>query len=698
MSEIENVAIEAFESVIRKDGGFRPRAGQRKMASQVAKTFATAKLGSTDPAGRVISVIQAGTGVGKSLAAAVPAVAVALQRKTRVIISTATVALQEQLMEKDLPRFSGLMDQPFTFALAKGRGRYVCKSKLWRFTGAIEDATAQLFDDSGDEDEHQDKSAPDVSESTVVLYRELARDLASGKWDGEQDSLDRLGIGEFWPRIAAERSTCTVRKCPQFKECTYYAARKKLADSDVIVANHDLLLASLDTNLLPDLGESLLILDEGHEFASVASSQLSAEMDLTNLRWIDQLAKRLQIVGAKLDYDKTAEAVHLARRLKQAIGEMQHLAMSMFSTEESRREKTIRLPKGEIPAAMEEPLRQLDAMARNLAAHLRELSDKLHENMAEHPEDASTLNALYAAMGTLAPRVTAVAQTTGLMLQQGAEPNAKWFSFEDESGYIRIRLHASPLTPAGVLPEELWDRVKAAVITSATITSCGSFDYFLSEVGLDRVEGVATLEVESPFDFKKQGRLLVKATKSNPRNIDAFNKEMIEQFIVDIQEVKTGALALFTSRKHLQQALDSLPEELAPRVLAQGALSRSALLVEHKRRVDAGEPSIIFGLQSFGQGVDLAGRYCETVYIAKLPFQPPTDPIAEARAEWLDSQQRDAFSELSVPAASVRMNQWAGRLIRTEEDRGTVICYDKRLLETGYGRQIVRGMPPFAQA
>lgn len=357
------------------------------------------------------------------------------------------------------------------------------------------------------------------------------------------------------------------------------------------------------------------------------------------------------------------------------------------------RSGTVMLPA--TPDAMLEPLRQLDVMAKSMSGHLKALSDSLQEKLKEEPGGNATLTSMYAAMGALAPRVTAVVQTTQLMLLQDGEPCAKWFSFDDESGYIRIRINASPLTPAVALGDELWDRVRAAVITSATITSCGSFDYFLSEVGLDRVGGVSTLEVESPFDFKKQGRLVVRSTKTSPRNIEAFNQEMIELLLVDIAEVKSGCLVLFTSKKHLQQALGSLPTDLGQRVLAQGSMSRSVLLAEHKRRIDAGEPSIIFGLQSFGQGVDLAGRYCETVCIAKLPFQPPNDPIAEARAEWLESQRRDAFSELSVPAASVRMNQWAGRLIRTEEDIGTVICYDKRLLETGYGRQIVKGMPPF---
>lgn len=696
MNPTAKIAFEAYETVLGGDPVFKSRPGQRDMARQVAKTFASGTLGESEAPTRSIAVIQAGTGVGKSLAASVPAIAAAIQRKTRVIISTATITLQQQLVEKDLPRFSALMDKPFTFMLAKGRSNYVCKVKLERSTSGKGGDLHGLFDDEPEQDPSKDPGPPTAaSESAIVLHRELARDLASGKWDGEKDTVGIAGAGLKWETVAADRHTCTGRRCPMFSGCTYYEARKRLADVDVIVANHALLLASLGTKVLPDLSDTLLIVDEGHALAEVASGQFTAEMDLTNLRWLDQLAQRVQKVGTAIRYDSTAEAIELTRSVKRALNELQAIGMGLFPVDRPAGQDTVRFEHGAIPDYLEQPLLNVQATANALAKHMTGLADTLNTLLKESPGDAARLTTMYSALGAFAPRLDGALQAATLLLEHAEEPNAKWLSFSDETGYVTVKAHASPLNPGKHLAKVFWSQVRSAVITSATLTSCGSFDFLLNEIGLRDDPDVTTLSVESPFDFKRQGRLVVVRTKSSARDIAEYNREVIGEFLVDAADVKSGALALFTSKKHMQQTHESMPESLAARVLVQGSMSRSALIREHKRRVDAGEPSLILGLQSFGQGVDLAGAYCETLMLAKLPFQPPTDAIGQARAEWLTTQGRDSFNELSVPATGVKLNQWVGRLIRTEEDTGTVICYDKRLVDTGYGRRLLSGMPPF---
>jgi ATP-dependent DNA helicase DinG len=234
------------------------------------------------------------------------------------------------------------------------------------------------------------------------------------------------------------------------------------------------------------------------------------------------------------------------------------------------------------------------------------------------------------------------------------------------------------------------------VLTSATIRSLGSFDYFLEEVGLAGDPDVQTLAVKSTFDYASQGKLTVVMTANKARDFDAFNREVAGEMVADIAEVERGALALFTSRAHMEMTYAAMPDDLKQRVLVQGSMSRSKLIAEHRRRVDAGEASTILGLQSFGQGVDLPGAYCETVLIAKLPFVPPTDPVGQARAEWLRKRGRDPFEELVVPAVGVKMTQWTGRLIRSNTDTGNIICYDRRLIDAGFGRQIRKGLPPYA--
>lgn len=696
--------MKAFEHVVSAAGDFSHRPGQHQMALEVSRAFSQATLGEDAQPTRRIAVIQAGTGVGKSLAACVPAMTIALARNTRVIISTATVALQEQLVNKDLPRFIELLGdhlgQTVTVALAKGRGRYVCRTKLMRAAGGEADPHADLFEDeapavvpsANDQAQHQGHHQA----HQMLVLQGLAKKL-NNTWNGELDTLPVPQAEVDWSALAAERSTCTARHCPDFGACVYYQARKQLATAQVIVANHDLLMASMGANVLPDISNSLLILDEAHELPQVASSQFAASMDLSSLRWTDQLAKRIQKVGTELRYDSTAQAITLCRDVRQALSDLQTLVMDLWGLDALKKGAPERLPFGNLPEALVEPMALTSRVAQALAAHMKSMSDMLGKQIKDSPERAPRLSSMYAALGALSPRLDGVVDTTRLMLAhaEDATPDAKWFEFDDERGLVRITAHASPLMAGPLLASYVWPRVRGAVVTSATITSCGRFDFFLAESGLRADDAVSTLEVQSPFDFAQQATLRVHRTTAEPRDVQAYNAEVSLAMVQDLRVLERGALVLFTSKAHLAQAVSALPEILRDRVLVQGDASRIEILRRHKQRVDEGQPSIIFGLQSFGQGVDLPGAYCETVMVAKLPFTPPTDPVGQARAEWLQSLGRDAFSELVVPATSIKLNQWVGRLIRTEQDRGQVICYDKRLSETAYGRRILQGLPAF---
>jgi ATP-dependent DNA helicase DinG len=241
----------------------------------------------------------------------------------------------------------------------------------------------------------------------------------------------------------------------------------------------------------------------------------------------------------------------------------------------------------------------------------------------------------------------------------------------------------------------LWSQVRGAIVTSASLTRCGSFDYFLKEAGLSNNPNVTALEVSSPFNYRTQGTLTVVHTRADPKNADAYTAEMVQALMADIENVKRGALVLFTSRAQMRAATEALPGHLQDMVLVQGTQSRTRLLAAHTARVESGMPSVLFGLQSFGEGLDLPGALCETVFIAKLPFAPPSDPVDEARAEWLRTVGRDPFNELVIPATGIKLLQWTGRAIRTEEDQARVVCYDKRLTQTAYGKRMLSGLPPY---
>ena len=709
--EISRLALDAFDYAVDAAGSFRDRPGQRLMAEKVAHTFSIATLGKTEEGGdepvRAIAVIQAGTGVGKSLAYCAPAIAAALARNTRVMISTATVALQEQLVNKDLPALAAILPQDFRFGLAKGRGRYVCKLKLSRHAGTAEEGE--------DDDLFTDElaAAPlHVMQARSTFYASLVRDLACGAWDGVRDNLAQPPESDFWSPVAAEASSCTSKHCPVYNQCSYFEKRKELVGAQVIVVNHDLLMSSLGSRMLPELDNCLLVLDEGHHLPAVALDHFAASMDLSRTLWLETLATRARRTGGLMNVSEASDAPRLAAQLRQGMVDLSRLLMDLHGQEFKNTRSAygpvrFRLPRGQLPEALDEPLRLLSVLADSFLALLNEIAKALRTAMRDQPDEARRLSILYAQLGMLSPRLEKMQTTTELLLksaetEQDSVPVAKWFTFETsdggmDSGMVVIKAHASPILPGTTLRNNFWSRVRAAVVTSATLTSCGQFDFYLRESGLQNDEAVTALEVASPFDYASQGRFVTVETRADPKQAEAFTAEMVQCLLGDVAQVEHGALCLFTSREQMRQAVAALDGTLRGTVLVQGELPRTVLLERHRDRVEAGGASVIFGMQSFGEGLDLPGQLCESVFIAKLPFASPDDPVGEARAEWLRSVGRDPFSELVVPATAIRLAQWAGRAIRLETDRAFVYCYDRRLVNTPYGKRLLQGLPPFLQ-
>jgi ATP-dependent DNA helicase DinG len=693
-------ALSAFEKVVGATDGFRLREGQHAMAQCVADTLARADLGEHSAPSKAIAVIQAGTGVGKSAAYASTAIAMALERKTRVLISTATVALQEQLMTKDLPALARSMDKPFTFALAKGRGRYVCKIKLERLVG-VGAGEEDMFEDDMPVPKISALSQEAIEARRTQLFESMAHKLAVASWDGDRDTLPETPDPSDWSTVAAERHTCTARHCPRYKECSYYNARTKLTEANVIVANHDLVLASLGMKTLPELDNCLVVFDEGHHLPAVALDQFSSAMDLSNLRWLDKLPKGMQEVAAKLNLHLGEDVQTVTSQLKGALTTLARLAMDLVWAQTGKNARgegndgTLRFAHGLLPEALTEPVTQIHAQAQGLSKALDALGVDIKAIAKEDPSQAVLCAQLYAKLGGLAPRLGSIVSTAGLLLEHGEQPLAKWLEAESQNGYLTMTAHACPIVPGDLLRQFLWSQVRGAIVTSASLTSCGSFDYFLKEAGLNNNPNVTALEVSSPFNYRTQGTLTVVATQADPKNAEAYTTEMVRTLMDDIESVKRGALVLFTSRAQMRAATDALPGHLIDMVLAQGTQSRTRLLAAHAQRVEGGMPSVLFGLQSFGEGLDLPGALCETVFIAKLPFAPPSDPVDEARAEWLRKVGRDPFNELVIPATGIKLLQWTGRAIRTEEDQARVICYDKRLTQTAYGKRMLSGLPPY---
>ncbi len=735
LQELSLATMRTFDLTVSRMEGFRARPGQRQMAQHIAETLGrlawpdkNEQQAEATPAGRAIAVVQAGTGVGKSAAYAATVIPLALANGKRVVISTATVALQEQLITKDLPALATALPQPFVFALAKGRGRYVCRLKLDQLC-AGDSNTANLFSDDEAEEGHDAHLATKGDEGArAAMYAQWSRLLDEGTWDGDRDRLAEPPEAATWSAVAAERHTCTARHCPCYQGCSYYRARARLAQSQVIVVNHDLLLSTLGLHALPDPSDCYLVLDEAHHLGKVAQGQFTESMDLMRGAWLDKLPKVVTDVGGAMGHAPTVNVTEAARELKSAQTELARLAMARLSTSEEWLSLTgkkgslrprngrdagagfefslpgviERLEDGRLPAEWLDPVQRMSRWAGLLLKELEGMAAALKAMARDDPGTAPRCAQLYSRLGTLAPRVQHMAATAELWLQEpasGQAPLAKWLEAGIQGGLVSLSAHACPIQPGQLLRHHFWSKVRAAVATSASLVTCGSFDHFLHESGLAFDEDVHVREVQSPFDHARQGRLEVVVTASDPKDVDAYTREMLDLLMADLQHVKRGALVLFTSKAQMQRAQDLLERgahaSLRQRVQIQGEASRFQLLKRHAERVAAGDASILFGLQSFGEGLDLPGELCEWVFITKLPFASPSDPVDRARADWLKAQGRDPFSEQVVPATGARLLQWTGRALRTEDDEAVVVCYDARLLRQSYGRRMLKGLPPY---
>jgi ATP-dependent DNA helicase DinG len=332
-----------------------------------------------------------------------------------------------------------------------------------------------------------------------------------------------------------------------------------------------------------------------------------------------------------------------------------------------------------------------DALLKAVEQVLDLLGELRAEALKRAPESPQLAQQLLGELGTSIARATQIADTWTLMLRhepRGAPPTARWIERAGDD----VVVAASPIDAGERLQRALWQRVSAAVVTSATLTACGTFELFLRQTGLDRLPSVRTVRLASPFNYREQARLVVPRMFFDPGDASAHTQEVI-RLLPDL--VKEGAsLVLFTSAQQMNEVHERMPEQIQLQTLMQGRLAKAAILQRHRQRVDEGRASTIFGLAAFQEGVDLPGHYCTHVVIVRIPFSVPSHPWEQARAEWLQRCGRSPFREVAVPEAAVRLSQAVGRLIRTQTDRGTVTILDRRLVTRRYGQELLRSLPP----
>lgn len=683
----------------------KPRYGQRLMIAEVAKCLAAIERDGDNK--RVshnhICVIEAGTGTGKTLAYLLSVLPVAKALEKKVVLSTATVALQDQVVNKDIPDLLRNSSLQFTFSLAKGRGRYLCLSKLDQLMTPGQDAgtNLSLWDDF-------QQYAVDKDEAE--LYRDMDNAIEARNWDGDRDSWPDAVNDITWRRVTNDHRGCTGRNCGFYEDCPFYFSRNDLYRSDLIVANHDLVLSDLAMGggvVLPAPEDTIYIFDEGHHLPDKALNHFACSTQLrSTVSWLQELNKMLESLEQVSVVDSMASTVRdtvielgdeLTEGLNLMVSSLTPLADETEGFDSDQGKIVYRFPQGAVPEALQQQASQLLAPSQALLKQMQMLLDWLQEGMEGKRSDISKpdAEAWMPLMSTQMARVEAICSVWLRYQQQDEEkkaPCARWLNFSQTAQGLDVELAACPVLASDVLAQYLWNRAFAGVVTSATLTALGSFERFRFRSGVPADSRL--VEVPSPFDYQQSGRLYVPPQASDPTKAAVHSEKIVEYLQNNWGQVK-GTLVLFSSRRQLEEVYESLSADIQEQVLAQGKLGKAELLRRHREAVDSGAGSMIFGLASFAEGVDLPGEYCARVVVARIPFSVPEDPVDATLAEWIEQRGGNPFMQISVPDAAIRLKQAVGRLLRTEEDKGEVVILDRRIIEKRYGKLLLRSLPPF---
>ncbi|NDV12871.1 ATP-dependent DNA helicase DinG [Crenobacter caeni] len=703
LSDAEKAAIrDRYKTLTDNLPGFRPRAAQRQMLAEIANAFSRSlpvvdgELPERE--GESIVVVEGPTGVGKSLAYLIAGGVMATMRGKKLVVTSATVALQEQLVDRDLPFVVEKSGLPLTFALAKGRGRYLCPYRLFGLTAGhaqgellAPDPVLALWD-----------RKPEQAELDTL--REFADAFYARSWNGDRDSWPAIVDDSLWLRVTNDRHGCLKTACPNRAECPFYLARDVLETVDVVVANHDLLLADVAMGggvILPAPDDSFYCIDEAHHLAKKAVNQFAAEHSLAQaMGWLEKMPQLASRVEALIDKPElTAGAADAAAACAETLTEWLWLlgGEEALSPAEGG-DPTWLIDDGRLPEHLKQPTANMAVSARSLYKHIAGMADAVAEARRDKPADAPLLDKAQTDLGFIvgrAEQLTAVWDLFEREADDKAPPIAKWITrkLDGKGDYL---FSASPVSAAASLEHGLWRRAAAALLTSATLRSLGEFDLLLTQTGLKWLPGVSCVALDSPFDFPTQGELYLPPLNASPKDPGAHTREIVEWLPKLIDETEpVGTLVLFSSRKQMQEVAEALPESFKQHLLVQGALPKSVLLETHYRRLGEGQPSVIFGLDSFSEGLDLPGEACVHVIIAKLPFAMPDDPVGKTLSRWIEKRGGNPFIEVTVPEASIKLIQAVGRLIRTERDWGRVTILDNRITRQRYGKKLLASLPPF---
>jgi ATP-dependent DNA helicase DinG len=608
--------------------GFEAREGQVRMARLIQRGFLE----------NVHTIVEAGTGVGKSLAYLVPA----LRAGARVVVSTGTIALQEQLVRKDIPLVTKALGIEARVVLLKGRNHYLCKAKFEKESGS------RLI-------------APSLAVERLWAWAESTE-------TGDRAELDFTPRADDWETLDADADDCVGEYCSRFADCHFFAKRDAARFADVVVVNHALFFLDLASGgaLLP--AYDFVVLDEAHQAEKYATAALTVTLSPVSVNRMMRKVHRTYAVPGAFD----AELDEGMRRLQQTLARVPGDKYPIAANEDVFEV---------LPALRESFYRLENWLHANWKDGLRRPID--NEAEAERRRDLA-LRSVAAHVATVDRIENAALQATSGAVPADEIENVAWV--ERGEGGERYEVNAAPFSVAEFLKATLFARTRSVVLTSATISTGGSFEFLKSSLGIDDAQ---ELVAPSPFDYAKQARLYIAPPRLNPKAADFARRAA--PLIEEILDRSGGrAFVLFTSYARLREVYALLRDRIPFPTKMQGDLPRTALLDWFRSTKNA----VLFATGTFWEGIDVVGDALSCVVIDRLPFPSPSEPLVAARIAALEAKGRSGFEHYMIPSAIVRLKQGFGRLIRSTTDRGVVALLDGRATSMRYGATIVDALPP----
>ncbi len=674
-------------AIARTMSRYEDRDSQRKMAALIARLYNEGGVG----------LLEAGTGVGKSLGYLVPALRWAAQNNERTVVSTNTINLQEQLVGKDLPFLQKAIggEQPVKFALLKGWRNYLCKLRL---------AQASTFGTSLVEDDFA------KSFNAVVEW-------ANDTTDGSLTSLNTPPKPEVWDEVSAEPDLCTRNKCAYFNDCFLFKARREALQAQIIVVNHHLLMSDVavrraqgnwDDNAVIPL-YSRVVIDEGHHLEDAAAAHLGSTTTRRALaRMFGRLDRRgrglistlVELLSGKNDLLSSASLdivnKNIIPSLKAARERSELLFNMLFTVLAESDQQVMRLTDefmkhpiwgNGLTIALTDILREI----QNLESALTRIRERLEGAEKRDDKVSAIINELRGVVRRLEGAGDAIRM--GLRPPIDAEPSVRWIELKGKDGNVGIA--TVPIDMAPILREDLFDQVKTAVVTSATLAADGKFDFVADRLGLTQSTHVTvSAEFPSPFNYEQNAILAIPTNIEEPTIRSDAHARAVRKIVVDVVRASGGGVfALFTSHREVRAAAAALRAEGIDSeflLLVHGEHSRESIISTFRESRNA----VLLGTASYWEGVDVPGTALRALIIAKLPFRVPSEPVTAAQCEAIDARGGNSFAEYMLPHASLRLKQGFGRLIRSATDRGVVVLADPRVTTKRYGHALVNSLPP----